>query len=97
MYRSPPHLPDEFSVAGANKAGVLCRLVVQGAGVSVGSGAVIVQRVVRVQNVVPALAPKAFGGSVQATRNIYLCQSITLSRVRISARGVISELRQITL
>ena len=51
----------------------------------------------RVQNVVAALTPKAFGGSVQATRNIYLCQSITPSRVRISARGVISELWQITL
>jgi hypothetical protein len=52
-----PHIPDEFSVAGADKARVLGRLVVEGR-------AVVVQRVVRVQNVIPALA------SAQAQTNV---------------------------
>jgi hypothetical protein len=52
-----PHIPDEFSVAGADKARVLGGLVVEG-------GAVVVQRVVRVQNVIPALA------SAQAQTNV---------------------------
>ena len=45
--------PDEFSVAGAHKAGVLRRLVVERRA----AGGVLVQRVVRVQDVVTALTP----------------------------------------